>query len=243
MAHEALEKFDDPDLPAPSLLVSNAYLQPFEKNEHRLRRRSWVLDSGAFTAAELKKHFFLSDYVDTVKRLVDQHQDLVEVFALDVIGDWRATVNNARRMERAGVHSIPTAHQGCPIEVVRQLARDYPKIAIGGIVGQKGVNEWINEVFQAVWPCRIHLFGSIKDSTLRAYPFDSADASSWQQVPLRYGRWSGFGFQYLPGVRGDDANLAVQITAMLRLEEELTSRWRRELEPLRKRCPLPPVVR
>ena len=54
----------------PALLVSYAYLQPFLKNRHRYRFRDWVMDSGAFSAANSGKVIALADHIKTCHHLM-----------------------------------------------------------------------------------------------------------------------------------------------------------------------------
>ena len=83
-----------PDDMKPALLVSFVYLQPFLEKQSKYQYRDWVLDSGAFSAHNSGKEIKLQDYIDCCKRLMDSDQTLTEVYSLDVIGDWKASLKN-----------------------------------------------------------------------------------------------------------------------------------------------------
>lgn len=241
----ALKLFEPGEIGLPSLLISYAYIDAFVKQAHELQRRSWVLDSGAFTAAAGGKHFSVGKYVERVKQLVGDYPDLQEVFALDVIGDWRGTMRNVEQMTRLGVNAIPTVHLGCPLDVVRSIAADYPKLALGGLVGKKknATYPWIEDVLAAIWPKRLHLFGSLDRNLMRRMPFDSADASSWQSTPLRFRTYASFNRFQFRGPKHADVDVRTEIEFYLKFEAELATRWRHELEPLRKANPNQPILR
>jgi len=94
----------------PALLISYAYLKPFLKNRHRYHFRDWVMDSGAFSAANSGKVIALPDYIATCRSLVQTDPTLAEVFALDVIGNPKASAANAAAMWAAGIPAIPCFH-------------------------------------------------------------------------------------------------------------------------------------
>ena len=77
----------------------------------------------------------LQEYIDTCKRLMAEDPTLTEIFALDVIGDWRASLKNVEEMWRQGIEAILAFHPGEPEAALKGIAKDYPKIALGGVVG------------------------------------------------------------------------------------------------------------
>ena len=216
----------------PALLVSFFYSRRFLEHRQEYVFRDWALDSGAYSAKNTGAQIRLDDYIETCKRLLDTDPLLVEVFALDVIGDWKATVANTERMHAAGIPAIPTFHFGSPWDVLIGLARDYPKIALGGMVPLKGKKKerFIAECFARVWPKKIHGFGLARAGTLMKYPFHSVDATNWEIGPCQYGNWRHFGKGF--SWRGSDQNLTVEIEYFLDLEEKMRFRWRREMQKL-----------
>ncbi len=234
-----------PDMPenVPALLVSYAYLEPFLKNRPRYRMRDWALDSGAFTAHASGKPVVLSEFIDTAARLMAADPLLVEVFALDVIGDPEASIRNAEEMERQGVRVIPTFHFGSPEHYLKEVCR-WPKIALGGMVrkdlSRKVRTKFCEQCFARVWPKKVHGFGiSGREDLVLGFPWHSVDASSWEVGPCRYGKWKSYGKM---SIRGSKQNLRVEIEHYLALEHEARQRWRREMALLDSLGPGEPPV-
>jgi hypothetical protein len=152
----------------PALLVSYVYLKPFLANRDTYQYRDWVMDSGAFSAWNAGKVIHLQDYIDTCKRLLATDPTLVEVYALDVIGDPVASLKNCEEMWRQGVEAIPCFHVGEPWHMLKSMARDYPKIALGGMVGRgaKEKDAFIAGSFGLIWPKQVHGFGLCNEKLL-----------------------------------------------------------------------------
>ena len=225
---------------APALLVSYVYLEPFLKNQHRYLYRDWVLDSGAFSAHNSGRTISLDKYIDTARRLLDADPTLSEVFALDVIGDGKASLKNCEAMWKAGIAAIPCFHRGTPEAELKHIAKDYPKIALGGVALLKGAAKmkFAQQAFARVWPCRIHGFGFGSESQVMALPWHSVDATNWELGPCKFGRWQSFGQM---SVRGSNQNLRAEVEWYLRLEARARKKWAQQMAELDARCA--PVVR
>jgi len=216
----------------PSLLCSIIFLKGFLATKHRLRFRNWRLDSGAFSVRAKGSEISLPGYIDMCHELRERDPKLVEIFALDVIGDWRATLKNTEAMWAAGVEAIPTYHFSDENEdVLRALARDYPKIALGGMADLriKPKLAWSQRCFDLIWPARIHGFGLAEKTTVLALPWDSVDASSWKKGPLRFGNWKtwpgalghityGIRHGWIPDLNGE-------VLYYMNLEDRHRHRW------------------
>lgn len=215
----------------PALLASFYYLKDFNRNRKHYVFRDWVMDSGAFSAHNSGVEISLADYMDTCRRLLAEDQQLTEVFALDVIGDWRAGLKNCETMWRNGIEAIPCFHFGEPWDLLLGLAKDYPKIAIGGCVGigRKQKHEFAEQCFARVWPKKIHGFGFGAADPVKLLPFHSVDASTWSTGPQAYGRWNQFGRM---SVRGKAQNLGAEVEFYLRLERDVRRRWVAEMREL-----------
>lgn len=213
----------------PSLLVSYVYLKGFQAKRPQYHFRDWVMDSGAFSAHNSGSVINLQDYIDCAKRLLAEDPQLTEVFSLDVIGDWRAGMRNCEEMWRQGVPAIPTYHVGEPTDLLVSMARDYPKIALGGAVGYRGKDKWAEQCFARVWPHKIHGLGFGGEKSIMALPWHSVDASNWELGPCKFGRWMAFGQM---SVRGSAHNLKAEVEWYLRLEKRARHRWRREMAQL-----------
>jgi hypothetical protein len=221
-----------PEELAPALLVSYVYLENFQSYQDQFMYRDWAMDSGAFSAHASGIEVDNEKYLDTCKELLASDPTLVEVFALDVIGDWRGTRRNVERAWERGVPAIPTYHVGEPWDVLEGLARDYPKIAIGGAVGMPGKKkiEWAGQCFARVWPKRIHGLGFGGERAIMALPFHSVDASNWEMGPCKYGNWKSFDGDL--SWRGSEQNLRAEVEWYLELERKARIRWRKQMEEL-----------
>lgn len=222
----------------PALLVSFFYLKAFAANKTKYRYRDWVMDSGAFSAYNSGVTIDLDAYTETCKQQLAEDPTLTEVFALDVIGDWRASEKNTRFMWDAGVPAIPTYHVGEPESVLIGLARDYPKIALGGAVGFRQKDAWAAQCFARVWPKPIHGLGFGSEKSLMALPWHSVDATNWEIGPCKFGRWASFGNM---NVRGSKQNLRAEVEWYLALERRARQRWAKQMALLADITPGPTV--
>ena len=217
-----------PDASAPGLLVSFVDLRSFLGIRARCAMRDWVLDSGAYSAHNSGPAIDLVAYIETCRELLATDPLLTEVFSLDVIGDHATSRANAERMWAAGIPAIPTFHYGTPWPELISLAREYPKIALGGAVGLRGGTKrrFAEQAFAHLWrdvgPVRVHGFGYGSRGDVLAVPFYSTDATNWELGPCKFGRWQSFGQM---SVRGSAQNLRVEVEYYLKLEREAQSRW------------------
>lgn len=218
----------DPSLPA--LLVSYYYLEQFLKNRHRYHYRDWVMDSGAFSAHNSGATVDLQEYTDCCKRLTAEDPKLTEVYALDVIGDWRGSLKNTEKMWAQGVQAVPCFHADEPWDVLVGMARDYPKIALGGVALAKSGKKmaWAAQCFARVWPKKIHGFAFGSEKAIMTLPFHSVDATNWEIGPCKFGRWAAFGNAQI-SVRGSQQNLRAEVEWYLELEQKARTRWRKEM--------------
>lgn len=220
----------------PALLTSFYYLKGFLRKRHEIAMRSWVLDSGAFSSHNSGVAISLDDYIETAKRLQQTDPLLEDVFALDVIGDFSASIKNAEAMTARGVQVVPTFHYGGNYADLRSMAKDYPKIALGGMAAKLAGNHgqrlskrdkhyFIAKCFEVIWPKRVHLFGCTDEGLLMGFPAESADSTSWHLQPSRYGLWKHHG--KLAGVRGAclASGIRGQIEYCLGVEAKVQEKW------------------
>lgn len=215
----------------PALLVSFVYLKSFQLGRGGYGFRDWVLDSGAFSAHMSGTDIPLRTFIETAKQLLATDARLTEVFALDVIGDWKASLRNCEAMWKAGVPAIPCYHRGEPLHVLQEMARQYPKIALGGVARTRiqEKNRWAAQCFARVWPKRIHGFGFGSEASVMAMPFHTVDATNWEMGPCAFGTWNTYGDL---SVRGKLQNLRPEVEWFLRLEARAKVKWSRELAKL-----------
>lgn len=213
----------------PAMLCSYVYLsQGFEERRRSEIMRSWSLDSGAFSAMTLGKTIDRHAYHDLAKELLATDPLLVEVFALDVIGDWRASLANTEAAWAEGIPAIPTFHVGEPEDALRVMARDYPKIALGGMVRYRRRLEWAEQCFARVWPKPIHGLGLSDVKAVLTLPFHSVDSSSWVTGPWKWGTWQTFGRLSVPG----EKSMRGHIAWYMELERKARQRWASEMAAL-----------
>lgn len=202
----------------------------------------WVLDSGAFSAWASGRAIDLNDYIVMCKDLIARDPSLTEVFSLDVIGDWKASLVNADLMWKAGVPAIPTFHINEPDHVLKSMAAQFPKIALGGVakVRTQLRLRWAEQCFARVWPKKVHGFGFGDERSPMCLPFHSVDATSWAQQPQRFGLYKMWG-DGIP-VRGSaKINIRSNVDHYIDLEQAVSKRWRRELDQLEKIAPTKPL--
>jgi hypothetical protein len=216
-------------------------MEPFLRNRHRYHYRDWALDSGAFSAHNSGTVIGLRAYTDACKKLLAGDPTLTEVFSLDVIGDWRASLKNTEAMWADGVPAVPTYHVGEPESVLLGMAKDYPKIALGGAVGYRDKDRWAAQCFARVWPKPVHGLGFGSEKSLMALPWHSVDATNWEIGPCKFGRWQSYGQM---SVRGSKQNLRAEVEWYLALERRARVRWKREMAKLASLVTAPgPTVR
>lgn len=216
-----------------SALCSYVYIKGFLQRRRRIRMRNWVLDSGAYSAFNAGAAISVQQYITAVQALARMGLPPVEIYALDVIGDWRTSLRNTEAMWRAGIEALPVWHIGEPEDVLRGLARDYPKIGIGGVATLMAAtkSEWLGDVLQKIWPKKIHAFGVGTASVVLSLPIHSTDASSWCVTPSKFGSWKVFGSTQLRS-RNLATNVRAEFEWFLALERKARSRWRREMDEL-----------
>lgn len=221
----------------PAILVSYAYVKEFLDLRPRLHFRDWVLDSGAYSAMNSGAVIDRRAYLETALELLATDPQLKEVYALDVIGDPHASLDNCEFMWEHGVEAIPTYHVGSPESELLEMARKYPKIALGGAVGYKKKIQWAQQCFARVWPKKVHGFGFGSEDGIMAVPWHSTDATNWEVGPCRFGAWRSFGGKASKklarlSVRGGNQNLRSEVEWYLRLEQQAKRKWAKQMAQL-----------
>ncbi len=209
-------------------------LKLFDDNRHFYHFRDWVMDSGAFSAYNSGAVIDLQAFIDCCHERKEKDKQLTEIFALDVIGDWKASLANTEVMWSQGVEAIPCYHYGEPWEVLTHLAKTYPKIALGGVAAAKaGVKEpWTEQCFARAWPCKIHGFAYGTEKAVQKFPFHSVDATNWELRPRKFGLYDSFGNGSKIPVRGGTRNLRPEILRYLDIEQRMRKRWAAEMKKL-----------
>lgn len=220
--------------PRAAILCSYEYVYNLDRWRPRLAFRNWSMDSGAYTAWAQGKVIDLTAYIESCRERLVQDDDLVEVFALDAIGDPNASRMNVERMWSEGIPAIPTFHYGEPEELLSHYAATYPKIALGGTAVMKGPtrHQWVRQCFARVWPKLVHGFGVTTQADVLCVPWDSVDSSSWY-APTQFGVGKAYG--QTTRMRTYYRNLArAEVEWYLDLERKAQARWSRPLAEARQ---------
>lgn len=226
----------------PALLVSYALMESWPTRKAVVTYRQWCMDSGAFSVLYSGKTISLDNYIPFAKDMLDSDPTLAEVFALDVIRDWRQGLRNVERMWAAGVPAIPVFHIGEPEDVLTGYARDYPKVGIGGLGWLKGKAlraQYMDQCFARVWPCALHGLAVTDEESLFCVPWHSVDSSSWVAGP-RYGTWRSYSS---PGSTSKWSRMSAykqydlrhEVRHYLRVEEQARLKWATEMAEVDRR--------
>lgn len=157
--------------------------------------KSFLLDSGAFTFLNSQKtankdfEKYADAYADFIKTW-----DVKRYFELDIdsiVGLSEVERLRKRIESRTGVLSIPVWHKGRGKDYYVRMCKEYPYVAIGGIV----IQEASRDVFEKAFPwfiniahengSRVHALRYTQFAGLRRFRFDSVDSTSWS----RGSRW------------------------------------------------------
>lgn len=157
------------------------------------RKVDLFLDSGAFSAWTQKTSINIDEYIQFIK----DNQGMIEVYAnLDVIGiggkqpnelTAKATLENQKIMEKAGLKPMPCFHFGEPMKYLDYYVKNYDYIALG-VAGNSGTKliPWLNVCFsehicddEGMPKIKIHGFAVTSLKLMMMYPWYSVDSTSW----------------------------------------------------------------
>jgi hypothetical protein len=210
----------------PALLVAYPYVNLFKKHTKRnnYRYRDWMLDSGAFSAYNSGKAIDLHEYIDACHQLKDEDEKLKDIIALDVIGSDVGSLKNCIAMKQAGVDAMPVFHIGDDWGILQEYLDGWSKVGISCRFGEKNADSYkfYDQCFSMGWPKRFHSFGWMTEDVLMRYPLYSADSSSWQMGPLRYGNHRVFGKLSMTHMKQD---IRANVDWYLRLENRVQQKW------------------
>ena len=152
------------------------------------------MDSGAFSAFTKDTEVNLKEYIDFLKG----NKHIIDIYAnLDVIGEnggaadensAKKTLQNQRRMEKAGLSPLPVFHYGEPYKYLEYYIEKYKYIALGGLVGANTgkLVSWLDVCFSkyicgpdGLPKIKIHAFGVTSLRLMLRYPWYSVDSTSW----------------------------------------------------------------
>lgn len=151
----------------------------------------FLLDSGAFTLrSSTNQQIDWYEYVRKYSEFIIQNK-VDKFFELDIdnlIG-YSETIKLRNKLEQlTGKQSIPVWHPSRGWEEFKQTCKDYPYIALGGIVGA-GKGSKAYKVYQSQFPkfiyeahsngAKIHGLGYTSLEGLKKNHFDSVDSTAW----------------------------------------------------------------
>lgn len=161
----------------------------------------FMLDSGAFTFMQGADKVDWIEYTDRYAEFINQN-DIELFFELDIdsiVG--YDEVKNLRKLleQKTGKQPIPVFHKSRGRDEFIAMAKDYPYIAIGGIVSKEITKEsfkhfpwFINTAHEH--GAKIHGLGFTSSTGMKNYRFDSVDSTAWL-----YGNRGGFLYKFRGG--------------------------------------------
>lgn len=148
--------------------------------------KHYILDSGAFTFFSSGKNVNFDSYVEKYGAFIKEY-DIKLYFELDIdkIVGFDKVLQYRKRLEQiTGRPPIPVWHVSRGIDRFTQDAKEYPYVALGGIVSgewspkaQTKFNWFINEAHRH--GAKIHGLGYTSLSGIKKYHFDSVDSTAW----------------------------------------------------------------
>jgi len=141
------------------------------------------LDSGAYSAVTTGVTIDLDTYIGWLHA---NRSYLTAYSVLDCIGDHKATAENQRIMEAAGLQPLPCFHVGEPWTILEAHLEKYDYVALGGMVPHKtnrNLGGWIARAFDYAQASRhrgtpvYHGFGMTNAHYAKRHRWRSIDSS------------------------------------------------------------------
>lgn len=164
---------------------------------------SFLLDSGAFTfmSGSHKGEIDWDKYVEDYAAFINRH-DVKLFFELDidsVVGLAEVERLRAKLEMLTGKKPIPVWHKNRGKDYFIKMCREYPYVAIGGIVTKEIPRQFYEKAFP--WfiqtahqnGAKIHGLGYTTVANLHKYHFDSVDSTAWL-----YGNRGGYLYRFNP---------------------------------------------
>ena len=163
--------------------------------------KSFLLDSGAFTFMQGKASVNWDEYVEEYAEFIRKY-DIELFFELDI--DSIVGLKEVERLRKkletlTGKKPIPVWHVSRGKEYFVKMCKEYPYVALGGIVTQ----EVPRNVYEKAFPwfiqtahkygAKIHGLGYTGIEKLKIYHFDSVDSTAWL-----YGNRGGYLYIFNP---------------------------------------------
>lgn len=161
-----------------------------EINDLQTRRGLLFIDSGAWSAFNSGKEINMDTFIKWHKDLERECPQLYFKAGLDVIGNYKGSMENQQRTDDAGLRLFPTFHRGDPDDYLRwMLGRAYSFWGLGGVASgalteSDKIAEFLDVAFSAICDeqgkpkINCHLFGVSNVELIHRYPGWSNDSTS-----------------------------------------------------------------
>lgn len=150
--------------------------------------RNFLLDSGAFTFMNnCRTSTNFDNYAEEYAKFIRAH-NVKHFFELDIdsIVGLKEVERLRVKLERLTRQSpIPVWHKNRGLEYFVEMCKNYPYVAIGGIVTKEIKTEKYEKLFPWFietahkYGAKIHGLGYTRIPKLRTYHFDSVDSTAW----------------------------------------------------------------
>ena len=158
-----------------------------------------IVDSGAYSAWRLGKEINLDAYCSYLEQNLDW---ITEYIALDVINPnnveeaARASFDNLVIMRKRGLNPLGVLHAGESIDWLHRmldLGVRYIGIAASSLTSRTSIDDWYSLIFshlvnsEGLPVVKTHALGEGRASSLKRFPWVSADSTSWVYSAQRGG--------------------------------------------------------
>lgn len=152
-----------------------------------------LLDSGAFTAWKAGKPIALDDYCSFLDKLKFKPW---RYFALDVVGNPKATLENYNVMLKRGFKPVPVFTRGSDPALLEEYYKTTDLVGIGGLVGTNDSEGYVNGAMNLIGKRHAHWLGFMRLNYIKAWRPYSCDATNfnrgsrygWVDIYLGHGR-------------------------------------------------------
>ena len=165
------------------------------------RLKGFLLDSGAFTFMQGKASVNWDEYVEEYAEFINWY-DIELFFELDI--DSIVGLKEVERLRKkledlTNKKPIPVWHVSRGKDYFVKMCKEYPYVALGGIVTQEVPRATYEKAFP--WfiktahdhGAKIHGLGYTSIANLKKYHFDSVDSTAWL-----YGNRGGYLYKFNP---------------------------------------------
>ena len=181
--------FSEKDFAHAYILQSFYYADEFTEKHIIPNAKDFLLDSGAFTFMQGKGHTDWNEYLERYADFINRNR-IKHFFELDIdsVVGYEEVKRLRRNLERlTGRQPIPVWHNNRGKDEFERHAKEYPYVAIGGLVAV-GKAEYARKLWKFFpWfintahenGAKIHALGFTSLDGITQYHFDSVDSTAW----------------------------------------------------------------